>query len=412
MKETSREFTITGCSFVLSDPWNVLSGVNVYIKDGIVMDVGDYQSGDVLDCKGGVLMSGLVNAHTHTPMSILRGYKDDLDLHQWLSSMWEKEASICNDVMNIGSEISILEMLLSGTTAFVDMYFNPSGVKDLAERYHIRAFAGETFMDNREDAESVKRRQESLSSSTFFKPIVNVHSLYTASLETLRKAAQIAESQKTWIHMHLSETRQEVYSIKRKTGKFPVELLNEAGFLNLIQAVHMGWVTNQEISYMKGKTSTHCPVSNMKLATAGSFPFKEMHESGVNVTIGTDGAASNNSLDMFREMKAAVLLQRHSYWDLWVKASHVLEASTLNGYKLIGINGGEIKRGKVADLVILDRRSMLPLKSDRIVSNLVYNVTGNSVNTVIVGGEISYDVSRKETFLNRIETLYNEVKDI
>jgi len=412
LRESFREFTITGCSFVLSDPWNVLSGVNVYIKDGMVMDVGDYQSGDVLNCKGGVLMSGLVNAHTHTPMSILRGYKDDLDLHQWLSFMWEKEASIYNDIMNVGSEISVIEMLLSGTTAFVDMYFNPSGVKGLAEKYRIRAFAGETFMDNREDSESVKRRQESLSPSTFFKPIVNVHSLYTASLETLHKAAQIAKSQKTWIHMHISETRQEVYSIKRKTGKFPVELLNETGFLNLIQAVHMGWITNQEISYMKGKTSTHCPTSNMKLATAGSFPFKEMHESGVNVTIGTDGAASNNSLDMFREMKTAVLLQRHSYWDLWVKASHVLEASTVNGYKLIGINGGEVKKGKVADLVILDRRSMLPLKEDRIVSNLVYNVTGNAVKTVIVGGEISYDVSMKETFLNRIETLYDEVKDI
>ncbi len=148
----------------------------------------------------------------------------------------------------------------------------------------------------------------------------------------------------------------------------------------------------------------------MKLATAGAFPFKEMYNAGANITLGTDGAASNNSLDMFREMKTAVLVQRHSYWDLWVKASHVLQASTLDGYKLIGVNGGEIRKGMVADMIILDPRRLRPLSEDRVLSNVVYNTTGDSVRKVLVDGNLIYDEEVKERFMGRLDELYSSIK--
>nr|WP_232049034.1 amidohydrolase [Sulfuracidifex tepidarius] len=403
-----KDFTVINCSLVVVSPWEVKSRVKVHVKDGVIDDVGDYQSGDVLDCEGGVLMSGLVNSHTHTPMSLLRGYKDDLDLHDWLRAMWEKEDDMSKEVMNVGSEISMIEMISSGTTSFVDMYFNPEGVRDLSEKYKVRAFAGETFMDTRESPEAVARRQRSLSSSRYFRPIVNVHSLYTASLESVRKAYEISEEQGTWIHMHISETREEVFQIKKRTGKFPIQLLHDEGLIDRIQAVHVGWVTNQELKYLSN--ATHCPTSNMKLATAGAFPFKEMYNAGANITLGTDGAASNNSLDMFREMKTAVLVQRHSYWDLWVKASHVLQASTLDGYKLIGVNGGEIRKGMVADMIILDPRRLRPLSEDRVLSNVVYNTTGDSVRKVLVDGNLIYDEEVKERFMGRLDELYSSIK--
>ncbi len=406
-----REFTIKGCSLVIVSPWEVKRGINVYVKDGVIDAVGEYESGDVVECEGGVLMPGMVNAHTHTPMSLLRGYKDDLNLHDWLQAMWDRERDMTQEIMDLGSEISLLEMISSGTTAFVDMYFNPAGIRSLSEKYKVRAFAGETFMDSREDSDETARRQRSLTSTRFFKPIVNVHSLYTASMDTLNTAYEISKEQDTWVHIHVAETREEVFKIKREKGKFPVELLHEANLLDRLQTVHMGWVTNQEIGYLKGRTSTHCPTSNMKLATAGFFPFKEMYNSGVNITLGTDGAASNNSLDMFREMKTAVLLQRHSYWDLWVKASHVLEASTVNGYKLIGVNGGEVKKGKVADLIILDGRKARPLREDRVISNVIYNMTGDSVRKSVIAGELVYDETRKRDFTERMDELYQQAEE-
>lgn len=401
-----KEFTIINCSLVIVSPWEVRKGVKVHVSEGVIDGVGDYESGDILDCEGGVLMPGLVNSHTHTPMSLLRGYKDDLDLHDWLKAMWEKEEKMSKQEMNIGSEISVIEMISSGTTSFVDMYFNPEGVKELSEKYKVRAFAGETFMDTRENPDAVAKRQRSLSPSRYFRPIVNVHSLYTASLDSVRTAYEISKEQDTWVHIHLSETREEVFQIKKRTGKFPIQLLHDSGLIDRIQAVHVGWVTNQELQYLKN--ATHCPTSNMKLATAGAFPFKEMYTKGTNVTLGTDGAASNNSLDMFREMKTAVLVQRHSYWDLWVKASHVLQASTINGYKLVGVYGGEIKEGMVADMVILDPRKARPLSQERVISNVVYNVTGDAVRKVIVDGNVVYDDEVKERFKTRLDQLYEE----
>ncbi|WP_338600333.1 amidohydrolase [Sulfolobus tengchongensis] len=411
MEIRNKEYTLKNCKFVVNYD-EVLENVNIVIQeDGYIKTIGRESEGDEIDCSNYVAIPGLVNAHTHTPMISLRGYYDDAELNEWLQKMWEYEKTFTLDAMNISSELAIIEMLSKGTTAFIDMYFNPDGVKSLAEKYGIRAYAGYTFLDDLFEPYEIDKKQRLLKQSELFRPVVNVHSVYSASLRTLELAKQLAEEMNTWIHIHVSETRKEIYEIKKKYGKFPVELLNELNMAQNSQMVHLGWVASWELNYVRH--ATHCPTSNMKLATAGFFPFKELLTKGVNVTIGTDGPASNNSLDMFREMKNAVLLQRHSYWDVEIKAHHVFKASTEEGYKLIGIKGGRIEEGYVADIVLLEKDNLYPLKKDRILSNIAYNAVGEHVRKVIVNGKLVYDEEKhKELFRKRRKELLELLDNI
>jgi Cytosine deaminase and related metal-dependent hydrolases len=383
----NKTYTLKNCSFVI-DSEKILENTNIVIENDKIKSIGKETEGDEIDCSEYVVTPGFVNSHTHSAMIFLRGYYDDSELQEWLDKMWEKERSASKDVLKISSELAVLEMLSSGTTAFVDMYFNPEDIIELSNNYGIRAAAGYTFLDKIFDPEEVAKMQRRLRETNLFKPIINVHSIYAVNEKTLLLAKDLAEEQNTWINIHLSETRREIYETKLRKGKFPVEYLHSLG-ITKFQAVHLGWVASWEIEMLKDSvTVTHCPTSNMKLATAGAFPFYEMMNSGINVTIGTDGPASNNSLDIIREMKNAVLLQRHSYWDTRIKALHVFKAATENGYKLLGIKGGLIKEGYVADLVLFNKDDLYPLKKDRLLSNIVYYATGENVNKIIINGRI------------------------
>ncbi|MCI2414316.1 MAG: amidohydrolase [Candidatus Aramenus sp.] len=388
MEVRNKTYTLVKCKFVL-DSRGIKENVNVVVEDGVIKDVGNSREGDEVDCSNLVVTPGFVNSHTHTAMIAMRGYYDDSELQEWLQRMWDFEKRMPSRLMRLGSEIAVLEMLSSGTTAFVDMYFNPEDIKELAEKYKVRAFAGHTFLDSMLDPEEVARRQGRLRDSKHFKAIVNVHSIYAVGENTLKLAKELAESEGTWIHIHVSETRKEIYDVKRRTGRFPVEYLRDLGLTSLVNAVHLGWVASWEIEELKkARATTHCPTSNMKLATAGTFPFFEMMEGGINVTLGTDGASSNNSLDILAEMKTAVLLQRHNYWDTRIKAIHAFKAATVNGYKLLGIRGGLLENGYVADMVLFDASLLYPLTRDRLLSNIVYYAGQDALVATIADGVI------------------------
>ncbi len=402
----------------------ILTNVDILIEGNRIKAVeksGSIQVSErdylILDCSDKIVLPGLVNAHTHSPMVLLRGYCDDLELHEWLQRMWEVERHLDENIIEKASELAIMEMISTGTTAFIDMYFYPHVTAEVAKKYGIRAALGPPFIDVILSPDKVARDLE-----WFYKvyhednliiPIVNVHSIYTCSLDTLKLARDISNEKNMLIHIHVSETRKEVFECRQKYGKFPVELLRDIGLLSeRTQMVHLGWVTSREIELIRDSnaTVTHCPVSNMKLATAGFFPFYEMQQQGINVTIGTDGAASNNCLDMFREMKAAVLLQRNNYWDTRIKAVHVLRAATLSGYRLLRLEGGMIEPGRLADLVLLDAYSiyMQPLRIDNLASNIVYAATGRDVVMTIVDGKIIYEKERDyPKFRQRIAELSN-----
>ncbi len=244
-----------------------------------------------------------------------------------------------------------------------------------------------------------------LERSEFFEPIINVHSLYATDIEDIRELRNIL-SERDHVHIHVSETREEVFQIKKKYGLFPVELLQREGLMKFLHGVHLGWVTSWELGYLREAISaTHCPTSNMKLATGGVFPMREALDLGVNVTIGTDGAASNNSLNLFQEMKAAVMLQRHNYWSTSIRAVDVFNASTVSGYKMLGLKGGKIMPGYLADLVLIDKYQVYPLKEERILSHLVYNPP-REVEKVIVGGNLIYE---KGDFTERLRELVEKL---
>jgi len=401
-------YTLRNCRFIIDND-RIIENSNIVISNGLISSVGKEIEGDEIDCSKWIVTPGFVNSHVHSAMIPLRGYYDDAELSEWLNKMWEFEKNMSKELMKLGSEISVLEMLSSGTTAFIDMYFNPYDIEKLTEEYEIKAAAGYTFLDSFFPPEEVEENQYKLKKSRNFFPIVNVHSVYSVHEKTLIKAKEIAENTSTWIHIHVSETRKEIFDIKEKTGKFPVEYLHELGLTKLISAVHLGWIANWEIDYLKeAKSATHCPTSNMKLATAGAYPLYEMLNKGVNVTLGTDGAASNNSLDIIREMKTAVLLQRHSYWDTRVKAIDVFKSATENGYKLLGLKGGKIKEGYIADLAIFDSNFIYPLLKDRIISNIVYFATSEAIVGTINNGKII----KKSNILAKKKELVNKLNDL
>ncbi len=398
MEIRNNTYTLKKCKYIVNYD-SIIEDNNIVIQDGKIKEVGNYSEGDEIECNEYIVIPGLVNSHTHTPMIILRGYYDDAELALWLEKMWNFEKEFKQGWMDLASELAIIEMISKGTTAFIDMYFNPEGIEKLSNMYGIRTSAGYTFLDDLYDPYEIDKKQRMLKKKELFYPVVNVHSVYANSLNTLKLAKQLAEETNTWIHIHVSETRKEIYEVKKRYGKFPVELLHDYEIDKLSQMVHLGWVASWELNYVH--KATHCPTSNMKLATAGFFPFKEMLEKNINVTLGTDSAASNNSLDMFREMKNAVLLQRHSYWDTSVKAYHAFKSATFEGYKLLGIKGGKIEKDYIADLVLLDKNYLYPLRKDRILSHIVYNAVGEYVKKVIVNGKIIYDEEKAKIFNDR-----------
>ena len=384
-----KTYTLRGCRAVV-DAEGIRTDVNVVIEKGVIKHVGNEVEGDEVDCRGIVVIPGLVNAHTHSAMVALRGYSDDKELPEWLKDVWEFERSFPRDLMRVSTEVAVLEMMETGTTAFVDMYFNPEDVKDLSEKYGIRAQAGHVFLDSMFDPSEVERRQKSLTRTELFTPIVNVHSVYSVSPDTLRRAFELSRELNQRIHIHVSETRKEVFQVKEKYGKFPVEYLVANGLPRGSQLVHLGWVTSWELNLIKNASAfpTYCPTSSMKLATAGTFPLYEATVKGLKVVLGTDGPASNNSLDMFREMKNAVLQQRQNYWDTRVKAVDALRSATVYGYELLGVRGGLIREGYVADLALLDGDQLYPFRPERLYSHIVYYATGEIVKGVIVNGRI------------------------
>ncbi|RLE56714.1 MAG: amidohydrolase [Thermoprotei archaeon] len=406
---------LRNCRFVVTHDLatgtiKVLEEVDIKVReDGVVEKIGKNlrtESGyEVVDCRRYVVIPGLVNAHTHVAMTLLRGFCDDEEVCTWLQHMWGVERELTPEVVRLASELGIMEMLSTGTTAFIDMYYMPEQTAEVAERYGIRAALGPVFMDVMYSAKKVENDLRNLVTMCrgmrYVRPIVNVHSIYTCTRETLERARDLASELNLNIQIHISETRHEVYRCRKETGKFPIEYIAELGLVTeRTQLVHLGWVASWELGIIRdqGATVTHCPVSSMKLATAGFLPIKEMMSMGIRVTIGTDGAASNNTLDMFRELKAAVLLHRHGYWSTDINAQHVFTAATVRGYELLNIKGGVIAPGYVADLVLIDveKAPLQPLRRDNVLSTLVYCVCGRDVEMTMVSGKVVYWRKRDE----------------
>lgn len=386
-----------------NDDREVLQG-DIYVEDEIIVQVGGKapEADHTIDGTGQVALPGLINLHTHVPMGLFRGYGDDMLLEPWLQErIWPAEEKLTEATMRAGADLGHLESILNGVTSYLDMYWmEDTVIADSCRTAGLRGWCGEGMVDfgTPEGEPNPKLKQvESSIKKTRDDPLIthcpSPHATYTASRETFEESARIANEYSVPLHTHCSETRHEVHSVEADKGKRPVALLQEYGALGLNTVLaHCGWVTKGEVRDIAnaGASVAHCPVSNLKLATGGVCPVPEFHDAGATVGLGTDGAASNNSTDLFESMKFAALVQKQHRWDARIHpAQEMLDMATRGGAAALKRPDlGRIQERAKADIVLVDfRRPQLVPRHD-VVSHLVYATSGRDVSTTICHGQL------------------------
>jgi 5-methylthioadenosine/S-adenosylhomocysteine deaminase len=354
---------------------------------------------EVLDGHEFAAVPGFINAHTHVAMAPLRGIADDRELAGFLEVLFAVDAQRSERDVEAGARAGIAEMLLSGTTSFLDLYYFEDAVARAVESLGIRGFLGWAVLD----PELTTQKGRPIDNARSFigrwkgtariEPLVAPQGVYVCGRETWLAAKEVAESAGTFCHFHLSETRREVHEHEAKTGRRPVVWLDEIGFLGTRSvAAHAVWLTGQEIDLLAQRSTgiAHCPASNLKLASGGVSPIVELRSAGAVVGLGTDSVASNNSLSMLREMHIAGLVQKNQRWDATVlSAQELLDLATVEGARLLGRTDlGALEVGRQADFSFfrLDHPTMLPARPEAIVSHLAYSASEEAVDSVFVGG--------------------------
>jgi len=365
-------------------------------------DMPSIKADKIIDAKGGLVLPGLVNGHTHAAMTLFRGLADDLPLMQWLENyIFPAERNMDAEFVYTGTQLALAEMILSGTTTFCDMYLFEEEVAKAAKKAGVRCLAGEVLYNfpspNYGSVENGLEYTESLIQKWRDDPIVSIavepHSLFTCSPELLMASNELALKHRVPLIIHVAETLNEVSEIKRKYAKTPIEHLDSLGLLgaHLIadHCVHLG---QSEITKMAehGVKVVHNPESNMKLAS-GIAPIPELIKQGVTVGLGTDGCASNNNLDLFSEMDTAAKLHKvHAMDPTAVDAVTVLRMATIEGARALGLQDitGSLEIGKKADVIVIDTHKPHLTPMYNATSHLVYAASGNDVTHSVINGKL------------------------
>lgn len=358
------------------------------------------------------LIPGLINAHGHAAMSLMRGIADDIPLKQWLEeTVWPLESKFVNaEFVRQGTKLAIAEMISSGTTCFADMYFFPDEVAKAALDANMRVQLASPVLDFptvwAQDAEEYIHKATQLHDNYRHSELVHTafgpHATYTVSDAPLMKISTLAEELDVPIHIHLHETTQEVQEAVTADGRRPLQRLNDLGLVSpRLNCVHATQLLDAEIELLaaNGASVIHCPQSNMKLASGLCAVAKLLHQ-GVNVALGTDSCASNNDLDMFSEMHSAALLAKVVAEDASALPAHqALELATINAARALGLDAviGSLETGKYADItaVNLDRINTLPVYNP--VSQLIYAVQASQVSHVWCGGKLLFENGELKT---------------
>lgn len=396
---------------------------------GITGDSITYIGSDIKDAhkviegRGMVAMPGLNNAHTHSPMVLMRNYITDKPLEKWLTEgVFPIEAKLTKEHIRNGSLLAMAEMIKSGTTAFLDMYFEVATTAEAVLEAGLRAnisLGVLTSHDRGKDLGNAKtewtefNKRYGKSANGLIRTSLEVHSVYLYDEKGLMDSAEFAAENKSMIHCHLNETKAEVSNSISKYGLSPVREFLKCGLFDVpATAAHTIFIDEEEMDIMafKGVCAVHCPSSNMFLGS-GFAPVPRLIEKGICVALGTDGAASNNDLDMIGEMNLASLIHKGINHDpTSVKASQVIEMATKNGAKAIGFeNTGQLKEGMKADLILinLDTPHNTPVINP--LNALIYSTKGSDVETVIVNGKILMENKELKT-LDEEKIKYNAQK--
>ena len=383
----------------------------ILIENNLISKIGSNEKGEadilfadkVIDAGGCIVMPGLSNTHTHLGMTLLRGYADDMALKEWLETkIWPAESHLTAEDVYFGSLLGCLEMIRSGTTAFCDMYFFMDETARAVEKAGIRGCLAYGMIEfgNAEKGDKEYAINEKLVRdwqgkaggrlTTMYGP----HAPNTCSQSFIARVKKAAERDGVGVHIHVLETEAELNHMKENFGMCSVHHLDAVNFWDTsavpVLAAHSVWMSDGDIKLFaeKGVTVSHNAVSNMKLAS-GIALIQKMLNAGVKVALGTDGCASNNTLNMFEEMKIAALLQKVGTMDpIALPAKAVVEMATVNGGQVIDKQTGVLKAGNKADLIIVDVNKANATPIFDVYSHLVYAATGSDVKTMIVDGKI------------------------
>ncbi|MGE0307811.1 MAG: amidohydrolase family protein [Acidimicrobiia bacterium] len=396
----------------------VKRNATITIRDGMIQAIAGPRDSDsrptarrTIDVRGGIVMPGLVNAHTHLAMTLLRGLADDCDLDGFLARMLPAEGALLSpSTVALGTELAVAECFRSGITSALDMYFFLEAAHEVAERTGFRLHSGPVFIefpgpDQRDFAERMawaddflSARSDTIGSTNWLSP----HSTYLLSQDQLTQIRELAEKHGARVHIHACETRAEIEQVQARHGRSPIAVLHEVGLLCpgtvLAHGVHL---TDADISLIasSGASVTHNPASNLKLAS-GIARVSDLLAAGVNVALGTDGTASGNDLDLWLAGRLAAYVAKGVGDDATtVPAATMLEMMTINGAKALGREHdlGSIEVGKRADLVILDPDSPSLTPSFDPVSSAAYASSRGDVRWVVIDGKVVVDDRRLTT---------------
>lgn len=388
----------------------VLLNHAIAIKQGLILDILDstladktYKSSKTYRLDSHAIIPGLINAHGHASMTLFRGLADDLPLMSWLNNhIWPAERRwVSDEFVADGTELAIAEMLLSGTTCFNDMYFYPNITAKMAHKHKIRAQIMMPILEFpsawADNAEEYIHKGLALHDDYRNHDLINIgfgpHAPYTVSDESLERIRVLADELDAVVHIHLHETEQEIEEALRQGGERPLQRLDRLGLLSpRLQCVHMTQLNEEDINLLQenGCHVIHCPESNLKLAS-GFCPIAQLMDAGINVALGTDGAASNNDLDMLGEAKTAALLAKGvSRNAASVPAHQALRMATINGAKALGLDAsiGSLEANKSADITAINLNQLIDQPIYDPISHLIYSTCGQKVSHVWIKGKL------------------------
>ncbi|MBE6452091.1 MAG: amidohydrolase [Alphaproteobacteria bacterium] len=401
---------------------------DILIQENIFKNISPDQSSyadTTIDCRDKAILPAFYNNHSHVPMSIFRGIGDDKELFDWLNNdIWPREAKLTPEMIYSATKFSILEMIKTGTTFFSDMYFCMDAITRAVADMKIRAALSFGACDL---FDADKRKSEIAKINAFMElpnpapelisKTIGIHAVYSASPELIRYNVELAQKNKLKIHIHACETAKEVADCRQEHGCSPIVYLDKLGALseNTILA-HSVFLDDEDIKILAEKGVWLCtnPTSNYKLSS-GVFMLQKLLDSGCKITLGTDGAASNNNLSMIEEMSICALsakIQDNS--PTAGTASDVFNIATHNGAKAFDINAGEIVEGKLADCILVDLNNHLLVPNYNLISNMVYSADSSCIDTLICNGNIlmqNHHVDGEEELTANMKELSNFFKD-
>ncbi len=403
--------------------------VDILIEGNRISQIGQslpVEADRVISGAGKAVIPGLVNGHTHAAMTLFRGFGDDMPLMPWLEQrIWPNEAKLTHEDVYWGTKLACLEMIKSGTTSFMDMYFHFGAIAEATQEMGLRALLCGACLDqfNPELTERCKQSNEKLLTQvgrygSRVQMALGPHAIYTVSGALLQWCDAFAKEYDQLIHLHLAETEGEVADSIRRFGLSPVRYLRQLGVLSpRLVIAHGIYVDEEEIQMLAdaGVKVIHNPASNMKLASGYRFKYHEMREKGILVGLGTDGCSSSNNLDMIEAMKLASLLGK-----VWrgdpeaMKAEEVFASATSIGAEALRLRAGKVAEGYLADLCLIDLKIPAFTPNFSFVSNLVYAANGSCVDTVICDGQVLMENRRvpgEEEIMERTAALaYDLIK--